>query len=63
MFDLCNQFVVQAVDGGLLALVAYIAIFSRSFGAIGTARKKCREIAAGANGFSGAWVPPCFLLS
>jgi hypothetical protein len=40
MFDLCNQFVVQAVNGGLLALVAYIAIFSRSFGAIGKARKK-----------------------
>jgi hypothetical protein len=40
MFDLCNQFVVQALAGGLLALVAYIAIFSRSFGAIGKARKK-----------------------
>jgi hypothetical protein len=39
MFDLCNQFVVQAVCGGLLALVAYIVIFSRSFGAIGNARK------------------------
>jgi hypothetical protein len=39
MFDLCNQFVVQAVCGGLLGLVAYIAIFSRSFGAIGKARK------------------------
>ncbi len=39
MFDLCNQFVVQAVDGGLLCLVAYIAIFSKSFGAIGKARK------------------------
>lgn len=40
MFDRCNQFVVQAEDGGLLALVAYIAIFSRSFGAIGKARKR-----------------------
>jgi hypothetical protein len=40
MFDMCNQFVVQAVCGGLVALVAYIAIFSRSFGAIGKARKK-----------------------
>jgi hypothetical protein len=40
MFDVCNQFVVQALNGGLLALVAYIAIFSRSFGAIGKARKK-----------------------
>jgi hypothetical protein len=40
MFDMCNQFVVQAVCGGLLALVAYIMIFSRSFGAIGNARKR-----------------------
>ena len=40
MFDMCNQFVLQAVDGGLLCLVAYIAIFSRSFGAIGKARKQ-----------------------
>src|SRR6516162_5287627 len=39
MFDMCNQFVVQAVAGGLLGLVAYIAIFSKSFGAIGKARK------------------------
>jgi hypothetical protein len=40
MFDLCNQFVVQALTGGLLTLVAYILIFSRTFGAIGRARKK-----------------------
>jgi hypothetical protein len=40
MFDMCNQFVVQAVCGGLVGLVAYIAIFSRSFGALGKARKK-----------------------
>lgn len=40
MFDLCNQFVVQAVLGGLVALVAYIAIFSRSFARIGISRKK-----------------------
>jgi len=39
-FDVCNQFVVQALNGGLLALVAYIAIFSRSFGTLGNARKK-----------------------
>ena len=39
MWDLCNQFVVVALTGGLLTLVFYIAIFSRSFGAIGTARK------------------------
>ena len=40
MWDLCNQFVVQALVGGLLTLVAYILIFSRSFGAIGKARKQ-----------------------
>jgi hypothetical protein len=39
-FDLCNQFVVQAVCGGLLSLVAYIAIFTRTFAAIGNARKE-----------------------
>ena len=42
MWDLCNQFVVVALTGGLLTLVFYIAIFSRSFGAIGTARKQVR---------------------
>jgi hypothetical protein len=40
MWDLCNQFVVVALLGGLLTLVFYIAIFSRSFGAIGKARKQ-----------------------
>jgi hypothetical protein len=40
MWDLCNQFVVQALTGGVVTLVAYIAIFSRSFGAIGRARKQ-----------------------
>jgi len=39
MWDLCNQFVAVALTGGLLTLVFYIAIFSRSFGSIGTARK------------------------
>jgi len=39
MWDLCNQFVVAAVTGGLVTLVLYIMIFTRSFGAIGTARK------------------------
>jgi hypothetical protein len=39
MFDLCNQFVVCAVTGGLATLVLFIMIYSRSFGAIGTARK------------------------
>jgi hypothetical protein len=40
MWDLCNQFVVAALTGGLVTLVVYITIFKRSFGAIGTARKQ-----------------------
>jgi hypothetical protein len=40
MYDLCDQWVVAAVKAGLVGLVVYIAIFSRSFGAIGTARKQ-----------------------
>lgn len=38
-WDLCNQFVAVALTGGLLPLISYIAIISRSFGALGTARK------------------------
>jgi flagellin-like protein len=34
-WDLCNQFVAVALTGGLLTLIFYIAIFSRSFGGIG----------------------------
>jgi hypothetical protein len=40
MWDLCNQFVVAALNGGLVTLIIFIAIFKRSFGAIGTARKR-----------------------
>lgn len=40
MWDLCNQFVVAALTGGLLALVLFIMIYSRGFGAIGTARRQ-----------------------
>jgi hypothetical protein len=40
MFDMCNQFVFVAVLGGLVTLAVYIAIFSRAFAAIGTARKQ-----------------------
>ena len=40
MWDLCNQFVVAALTGGLVTLIFYIAIFSRSFGAIGKAIKQ-----------------------
>jgi len=39
-WDLCNQFVAVALTGGLLTLIFYIAIFSRSFGAIGRAMKQ-----------------------
>lgn len=39
MWDLCNQFVVNALTGGLVTLLLYLMIFKRSFGAIGTARK------------------------
>jgi hypothetical protein len=38
-WDLCNQFVAVALTGGLLPLISYIVILSRSFGALGTARK------------------------
>ncbi len=39
MFDLCNQFVAVAVTGGLVTLVFFIMMYSRSFSAIGTSRK------------------------
>lgn len=39
MWDLCNQFVVAAVTGGVITLILFIAIYSKAFGAIGTARK------------------------
>lgn len=38
-YDLCNQFVAVALTGGLLPLISYIVILSRSFGALGMARK------------------------
>ena len=40
MFDVCNQFVLNAVRGGLVTLVIYIAIYKCSFAAIGRARKR-----------------------
>jgi hypothetical protein len=47
MWDLCNQFVVAALTGGLATLLAFIAIYRRGFGAIGRARKRadgdCRQ--------------------
>ena len=40
MWDLCDQWVVCAVTGGLLSLVFFIMIYSRSFSMIGNARKQ-----------------------
>ena len=39
MWDVCNQFVLDAVRGGLLTLILNIAIFSRSFSSVGVARR------------------------
>jgi hypothetical protein len=40
MWDTSNLFVTAALSGGLITLVLVIAVFKRSFGAIGTARKR-----------------------
>jgi hypothetical protein len=40
MWDTSNLFVAAALGGGLVTLVLVIAVFKRSFGAIGTARKR-----------------------
>ena len=58
MWDLCNQFVVNALTGGLITLVLYLAIFKRSFRAMGWQGSVSKET-AGRNGSSGAWVQPC----
>ena len=39
-WDLCDQWVAVALTGGLLPLIFYIRVFSRSFGIIGDARKR-----------------------
>ncbi|MBZ5573688.1 MAG: hypothetical protein LAO09_17625 [Acidobacteriia bacterium] len=39
MWDLSNQYVAYAVSGGLATLVVFIALISRSFAGLGTARK------------------------
>jgi hypothetical protein len=39
MWDLSNQFVAKALTGGLVTLVIFITILSKSFGGLGTARK------------------------
>jgi hypothetical protein len=40
MWDLCNQFVATALTGGLISLVLFIMIYTRSFSLIGNARKR-----------------------
>ena len=40
MWDLCNQFVVAALTGGLITLILFIGIYTWGFGAIGKARKQ-----------------------
>jgi hypothetical protein len=39
MWDLSDQYVAAAVTGGLVTLVTFILVISRSFGRLGTARK------------------------
>ena len=46
MWDLCNQFVVAALTGGLITLISFIMIYSRSFGLIGKTRKRVQGIRA-----------------
>jgi hypothetical protein len=38
-WDLCNQFVAEAVQGGLATLILFLVLISRSFRRIGAARK------------------------
>jgi hypothetical protein len=42
MWDLCNQFVVAALTGGLITLILFIMIYSRSFGLIGKAVRQMK---------------------
>lgn len=39
MWDLSNQYVASAVTGGLVTIVMFILVISRSFGRLGTARR------------------------
>lgn len=42
-WDLCNQFVAEAVQGGLATLILFFTLIKRSFAQIGFARKKARN--------------------
>ena len=61
MWDTSDLFVGTALSGGLISLVFLILAFKRSFGAIGTARKRV-EGTGNRNGSCGAWVRPSFPL-
>jgi hypothetical protein len=39
-WDLCNQFVAEAVQGGLATLILFLVLITRTFRTIGVARKK-----------------------
>lgn len=42
-WDLCNQFVAEAEQGGLATLILFLVLISRSFRRIGVARKMARD--------------------
>ncbi len=42
-WDLCNQFVAEAVQGGLATLILFIVLIKRCFAKIGLVRKKARK--------------------
>jgi hypothetical protein len=42
-WDLCNQFVAEAVQGGLVTLILFLVLISRCFRRIGIARKMARH--------------------
>jgi hypothetical protein len=42
MWDMSDQFVAEAETGGILTIVCFIAIISKSFGRLGTMRKQVR---------------------
>jgi uncharacterized membrane protein YwzB len=43
MWDTCNEFVQEGLNGGLVALVCFVAIIVTSFMALGRARKDSRS--------------------
>jgi hypothetical protein len=43
-WDLCNQFVAEAVQGGLATLILFLVLLTRSFRRIGVARRTARSL-------------------